>query len=323
MTAFFESNVAPGISISIGVGDSIVWSKGYGFADLEQKVPVDPEVTKFRVGSVAKPITGAALGCLIEQEKIKLDADVRKYLPDFPKKEHSFTVRQLAGHLAGIRHYKNNEAYISEHYDTVTQALQIFKDDPLVSAPGEEWNYSSYGFNLLSAVMEAASKKGFLKLVEECVFNPLDMKNTVADDVREVIPGRGRYYFIKEGKIFNEPVVDNSYKWASGGFLSTTNDIVKFGLAHINATFLSRETIDLLWEEQKTNDGNDTGYGMGWRIVMDDDKQMWIGHGGGAIGGTSQFWIFPEEKVVIAISSNLTELNYGDVLVKLRRVFSK
>ncbi|MEO8001591.1 MAG: serine hydrolase domain-containing protein, partial [Arenimonas sp.] len=300
----------------------LIWSKAYGYADMEQKVPVDPATTKFRVGSVAKPMTALALATLVKQGRIDLDADVRRYVPSFPQKQYPFSVRQLAGHLAGIRHYKGDEAYSRKQYSTVLESLEIFKDDPLIAVPGEQWKYSSYGYNLLSAVIEQASGKPFLDYMDESVFIPLGMTATVPDRLNVLIPNRGRYYLRLDGKIYNEPEVDNSYKWASGGILSTTDDLARFGLAHMNSQLVSPDIRSMLWTEQKTSDGKPTGYGIGWRIESNWDKgHQWIGHGGGSIGGTTSMWLLVDSGLVIAIASNQTELDYGDLLPRLAKLF--
>jgi serine beta-lactamase-like protein LACTB, mitochondrial len=321
VSQFVKDSGAPGVSVSVGMQGRLIWSKGYGYADIEQHVLIDPAATKFRVGSVAKPMTALALVKLVTQARIDIDADARRYVPAFPKKPYAFTVRQLAGHLAGIRHYAGDEAYSRKHYSNVIDSLDIFKDDPLLGAPGEEWKYSSYGYNLLSAVIEQAAEKPFLDYMSESVFVPLGMTATVPDQLKELVPNRGRYYFRHEGKIYNEPEVDNSYKWASGGFLSTTDDLARFGLAHMNTEQVSPAMLSLLWIEQKTSDGKDVGYGIGWRIVLDDEGNRWIGHGGGSIGGTTQLWLFPESGLVIAMASNLTELDYVDLLPRLRKLY--
>lgn len=320
--AFLEASGAPGLSVSVGRCDRIVWSEGFGLADLEQRVPVDPAATRFRVGSVAKPMTALALATLATQGRIDLDADVRRYLPAFPEKAQPFTVRQLAGHLAGVRHYRGEEAYSQTRYASVVASLDVFKDDPLVAVPGAEWNYSSYGYNLLSAVIEVGAGQPFLDYLDATVFGPLGMTATGPDHVDQLVPNRGRYYLRRDGKILNEPPVDNSNKWASGGLLSTTDDLARFGLAHFDDRWISPEVRQLLWTEQATTTGVATGYGIGWRIVVDAEGQRWLGHGGGAIGGTSQFWLFPEDRLVIAMASNLTELDYGDLLARLRKLFA-
>jgi serine beta-lactamase-like protein LACTB, mitochondrial len=318
---FVESSGPPGLSMSVGWCDHLVWSKGFGAADIEQNVHVDPATTKFRVGSIAKPMTAYALVSLAVQGRIDIDADVRRYVPAFPKKAHDFSVRQLAGHLAGIRHYAGSEAYSRVHYASVGDSLAIFANDPLVITPGEKWSYSSYGYNLLSAVIEQAADKPFLDVMAESVFTPLGMTATGPDRIDEIMPNRGRYYVRRGGRLYNEPEVDNSYKWASGGLLSTTDDLARFGLAHMNDRQVTPEMRTLLWTEQKTVAGTGTGYGIGWRIVVDAEGNRWVGHGGGSIGGTSQLWLFPEHHLVIATASNQSELDYGDLLSRLRKLF--
>lgn len=326
---FVADSGAPGVSVSVGLNGRLIWSEGVGYADLEQHVLVDPASTKFRIGSVAKPLTALALVTLVSQGRIDLDADVRRYVPVFPKKKYPFTVRQLAGHLAGIRHYVGDEPYLRKQYSSVLESLDVFKDDPLMGVPGEAWKYSSYGYNLLSAVIEQAAGKPFLDYMAGSIFVPLGMTATVPDHINELVPNRGRYYVRKDGKIYNEPEVDNSYKWASGGFLSTTDDLVRFGLAHLGSQRVTPAMRSLLWTEQKTTAGKGTGYGMGWRILVDKDWNIvpgekgdkWIGHGGGSIGGTTQFWLLPDRGLVIAIASNLTELDFGDLLPRLGKIF--
>lgn len=321
LTEFFEASGAPGLAVSVGRDGALLWSRGHGFADLEQQVPVDPARTRFRIGSVAKPITALALVQLVEQGKIQLDQNVRTYVPRFPPKAHDFSVRQLAGHLAGIRHYREGESYLRKRFGSVEAGLTLFQDDPLIGAPGEQWRYSSHGYNLLSAVIEQAAERAFPDVLVSSVFAPLDMQATVVDELAEIIPQRGRYYLRRDGRNYNEPEVDNSYKWASGGLLSTTEDMLRFGLAHFDDSKVTPAMRELLWTEQHTNAGEPTGYGIGWRIVVDGEGHRWIGHGGGSIGGTSQLWLFPDDGLVIACASNLTELNYADLLPRLRAVF--
>ena len=323
MSQFVKDSGAPGLSVSVGIQGRLIWSKGYGYADIEQQVPVDPTSTKFRVGSVAKPMTALALVKLVTQKRIDLDADVRRYVPAFPKKKNAFTVRQLAGHLACIRHYAGDEAYSRKHYSSVIESLNIFKDDPLICVPGAEWKYSSYGYNLLSAVIEQAAEKPFLDYMAESVFVPLGMTATGPDQLKELVPNRGRYYLRINGKIYNEPEVDNSYKWASGGFLSTTDDLARFGLAHMNNQLVTSEMRNLLWTEQKTTAGKGTGYGIGWRTELDGKRNRWIGHGGGSIGGTTMLWLYLDDGMVISMASNQTELDYGDILPRLQTLFAE
>jgi CubicO group peptidase (beta-lactamase class C family) len=303
--AWMASTQAPGVSVAVSRGGRIVWSEGIGCADLEQQVPVTP-ITRFRVGSVSKPLTAALLGLLVQEGRLDLDAPVQTYVPDFPKKAWPITTRQLAGHLAGVRHYKGDEFEIRDHYDTVRAGLAIFENDPLLFEPGTKFSYSSYGWNLISAVLEGAAHERFLPMMQARVFDPAGMAHTSPDEPDRIVPDRGRFYTRAEetGEVVNAGYVDNSYKWAGGGFLSTTEDLVTFGNAMLEGRLLRPETVRLLWTSQKTNDGKETGYGMGWDTGVDEKGRRRIAHSGGAQGGTAYLLIYPEERLVMAMLVN-------------------
>jgi serine beta-lactamase-like protein LACTB, mitochondrial len=249
----------PGLSVAVAVDGRIVYSEGFGYADLEERVPVWA-TTKFRIGSVSKPLTAVALVQLVEQGKVDLDAPVQNYVPTFPDKGAQITPRMLTGHLAGIRHYQGDEFLIAKHYDNVVEGLQIFQADPLVAPPGTKFNYSSYGFNVLSAVIQNSSGQEFLAYMHEHVFGPLGLRSTIEDQPAEIIEQRARFYTRrKDQPVLNAPFVDNSYKWAGGGFLSSAEDLARFGSALLQPGFLKPESLRLLFTSQKTSDGKETG----------------------------------------------------------------
>ena len=256
----------PGLALAVAVNGRLVYAEGFGYADLEQRVPAWP-ATKFRIGSISKPLTAVALMQLVEEGKVDLDAPVQRYVPSFPKKGAKITPRLLAGHLAGIRHYKGDEFLIARHYDSVLEGLRVFEDDPLIAPPGVKFSYSSYGFNLLSAVIESGARQPFVAYMQEHVFTPLGLIGTMADQNRPLIEQRSRFYERKkDGALDNAPYVDNSYKWAGGGFLSNAEDLVRFGSALLRPGFLSEKSLRLLFTSQKTIAGQETGYGIGWFI---------------------------------------------------------
>jgi serine beta-lactamase-like protein LACTB, mitochondrial len=294
----------PGVTLAVAVDGRMVYAEGFGYADLEQRVPVWPG-TKFRIASDSKPLTAAGLMLLVEQGKVDLDAPVQKYVPSFPDKAAKITPRMLAGHLAGIRHYKDDEFLISRHYDSVVEGLKIFADDPVVSPPGKEFHYSSYGFNLLSAVIESAAGEDFLSYMHERVFAPLGLRHTLEDQTTEIIEQRARpYRRTPDGTVKNAPFVDNSYKWAGGGFLSTAEDLVKFGSALLQPGFLKPESLRLLFSSQKTTDGKETGYGIGWSVGTSKSGQKVYAHNGGAAGGSSRLILYPDAHLVVAMICN-------------------
>ena len=225
---FVRQQRIPGFSIAVGQGGRILWSAGFGWADVEQKVPVTRE-TRFRTGSVAKPLTAAAAVLLHQRGALDLDRPVREYLPAFPRKAFDFTPRQLAGHLAGIRHYEDGRPLSQKRYASVAESFELFADKPLLHRPGTRYRYSSYGYVLLSAVIEAAARAPFLEHMQRYVFDPLGMTSTSPEYGREVHPRRAAFYVRKAGQLQAAPFKDFSYIWAAGGFLTTPADLVRFG----------------------------------------------------------------------------------------------
>ncbi|MEP6994612.1 MAG: serine hydrolase domain-containing protein [Acidobacteriota bacterium] len=305
IAAWMESTQAPGVSIAASRDGRLIWSQGIGCADLEQQVPMSTR-SCLRIGSVSKPLTSALLGLLVEDGKLDLDAAVQTYVPDFPKKAWPITTRQLAGHLAGVRHYNPGEFEIRDHYATVREGLAIFEKDPLLFEPGTKFSYSSYGWNLISAVLEGAAKEPFLSLMQRRVFGSAGMVHTAADDPTPIVPDRARFYTRTEEthEVVNAGYVDNSYKWAGGGFLSTAEDLVTFANALLEGRLLKPETVQALWTSQKTSDGKPTEYGIGWGVSRDEKGRRKISHSGGAQGGTANLLIFPDDRFVIAMIVN-------------------
>ncbi|MXZ70361.1 MAG: beta-lactamase family protein [Acidobacteria bacterium] len=296
----------PGIAIAVSVNGETIWSEGFGYANLEHRVPMLPSV-KFRVGSISKSMTAAAVAKLVEEGRLDVDLPIQQYVPSFPEKAYPITTRQLGGHLGGIRHYEGDENFIRDPYPTVLDGLTIFADDPLLHEPGTRYSYTSHGFNLISAVVEGAAKQPFLDMMRESVFRPLGMRDTVADFVTPIIPGRTSYYVRDaEGHVVNAPFVNNSYKWAGGGFLSTTEDVLTFANAHLDDKFLSEESRKLLFTEQRTRDGEGVGYGFGWFVRTRDDGRRLLSHSGGSVGGTSLMVMEPSTRVVVVGLINLT-----------------
>src|SRR3989440_9427108 len=225
------SSHIPGVQVAVAIDGTLVWSEGFGYADAARRRPIT-RATQFRIGSVSKPLTAAAVALLYEQGKLDLDAPVQRYVPTFPDKGHPITTRQLAGHLAGIRHYRDREFFQTRRFATVRDGLAIFQDDSLLFPPGTRFSYSSYGWNLVSAVVEGAAGDDFRSYISAHVFRPLGLTHTAPDRTDSLIPERTQFYDAESGGAYHvAPPVDNSYKWAGGGFVSTAEDLVKFGSA--------------------------------------------------------------------------------------------
>ncbi|WP_416864958.1 MAG: serine hydrolase domain-containing protein [Imperialibacter sp.] len=311
----------PGIDVAVAINGEIVWSQGFGYADLEHEAPVKAGYSLFRIGSVSKPITSAAMGTLMDAGQLDLTQPVQTYVPDFPEKRYPITVKQVGGHIGGIRHYRGQEMLSAAYYPTVTEGLNIFKDDTLLFAPGTKYSYSSYGFNLLSAVVEGASGQDFLPFVQKNVFDALQMNHTTPDINHQIIPGRVSFYDVDSlGNIVNATYVDNSYKWAGGGFISCTTDLIKFGEAHRTGTFLSDSVRSILLTSQTLADGKVTGYGVGWG-VWEKNGRKGFGHTGGSVGGITDFRVYPKEGLILVLLSNSSVTKYGNVSDRIVELF--
>lgn len=309
----------PGLSVAVAAEGQLIWSDAVGFADLEQRIPMWPH-SRFRIASISKPITAAAAALLHSRESLDVDLPVQHYVPEFPEKHWTVTTRQLGAHLGGIRSYRAGEMLSNTPYSTVLDGLDIFAQDSLIHEPGSRYLYSSYGWNLISAVIEGASGEPFLDHMRRVVFLPLGMLDTIADHPDSLIAHRVRFYVRNsDGETLNAPAVDNSYKWAGGGFLSTPVDVVRFGLAHLDNSFLDDSAHSLLFTEQSTTAGEPVRYGFGWRLETDSSGRRYLMHSGGAIGGSSQLTIQPETGVVVAVMVNMSDadLEVAEELVQL------
>ena len=309
----------PGMSAAIATDSDVCYSKGFGEADVENGVPATPE-TRYRTASIAKSLTAALILSLMEEGRLDLDQEVQHYCPEFPKKEFPITTRQLLGHLAGIRHYKNpEEAASTQHFFNLKSALTTFCDDPLLCEPGTKFHYTTFGYNLLGTLAETAGERSFVELLSEKLLRPAGMKDTVVDDHFALIHGRTRGYIratksvleklpaghnLIEGRLYNAPLHDTSMKIPGGGLLSTAPDLVRFAAALHTGKLLKRATCELMWTIQKTADGKETGYGLGWRIKRHSGRKV-VWHTGGQSGTSTVLVLFPETGTSVALMSNL------------------
>jgi CubicO group peptidase (beta-lactamase class C family) len=300
---FIDETGVNGMQVCVSRDGEIKWLGLFGDSNSQAQTPVAAQ-TKFRINSISKSITSLALLKLVSEGKLNLDAPIQNYLPEFPAKKYPITARQLAGHLAGIRDYHEenlNDLIRTEHYSSSIDALNIFKDDTLLFEPGTRFHYSSYGWNLLGALIEKITGKHYLDYMKESVFDPMGMSSTMGDDATLTIPNRSAFY-----DLTGQPndLGDISYKYASGGILSTAGDLVKFGNQILNDKNVSSKQRDLLFESQKTTERKVTGYGLGWYTGVDrNGHRIWY-HAGDSFSSSSWLVIYPDKKLVIALLAN-------------------
>jgi CubicO group peptidase (beta-lactamase class C family) len=340
MRAVVAERNLPGLSVAVGAGDDIVWAEGFGWADTENRTPVSPS-TRFRIGTASIVLTSAAVGLLVERGRLKLDDEIQTYVPDFPKKQWPVTLRQLMGHVAGVRNDGGDEGPLfAQHCERPGDALQFFADSPLLFEPGTEYRYSSYGWILMSAAVEAAADEPFLAFMRTQVFEPLGMNDTKADAGAEPIPNQAISYFPRfaadprYGPDLMRDIDLSCYAGASA-FLSTPSDLVRFGLA-MNGSLrqgsgadgrklLQASTVRLFQTPQRLRSGTETGYGLGWDLetaTLAGEQVRVVGHDGDVLGGmAASLLMLPERSLVVAVMSNTSYADTYSVGLKIAEAF--
>ena len=296
----------PGLSAAVVQGDQVVWAQGFGVADVEQGVMVRPE-SVFRIASISKPITAVAVMQLVERGLVSLEDPIQKYVPSYPRKpQGEIRIRHLLTHTSGIRHYKGNEFSLAESFPSLDRAIAVFRNDPLESAPGERYLYSTYGYNLLQGVVEQVTSRTFEEYLRSAVFGPAGMTTTYLERPQEIVRHRVRQYVRGTTPLswLNAPYVDLSVKWAGGGIISTAGDIARFDIALNQGKLLRADTLEAMYTSARLTNGNQTGYGLGWMVNQQGSRQF-VAHSGGAMGGTTYLLREPKARTAAVIFANL------------------
>ncbi len=321
-----EQNL-PGLSVAAAVGQDIVWTEGFGWADLEKRVPVAPEM-RFRIGHASKALTSAAVGLLLEKRRLHLDVEIQTYVPAFPRKQWPVTLRQLMGHVAGVRHYRDTEwgDKPSVHCERASEGLQSFANDPLLFEPETQYRYSTYGWVLVSAAVEAAANEPFSAFMRAQIFEPLGMAGTTYDSPKAHIPDRATSYYryLERERTTN---VDYSCFAGAGAFLSTPSDLVRFGMALTRGTFLQPATVSMLQTRQQLTSGEDTDYGLGWMldtVELAGEPTRLASHASRTIEGASTSLLtFPERGLVVAVMANISFADTKSIALNVAQAFAE
>jgi CubicO group peptidase (beta-lactamase class C family) len=320
----------PGVSVAVGVGGDIVWAEGFGWADLEKRTPVTP-ATRFRIGTASTALTSAAVGRLLEQKRLDLDEEIQTYVPEFPTRESPVTLRQLMGHLAGIRNDGGDEGpLLSQHCKRPVEALDAFARRPLLFEPGSQYRYSSYGWIVMSAAIETAAQEPFLTVMQKQVFDPAGMHETVADSSTPMAERATPYFprFAADPRYGPDVMRDIDLSCYAGAsvFVSTPSDLVRFGIAINDGRLLQPATVESLQTSQRLPSGQETGYGLGWdleTVMLNGEPARTVGHDGDVLGGlAASLMTFRERRIVIAVASNISYADTAVIALKVAEPFA-
>ncbi|MHB1204759.1 MAG: serine hydrolase domain-containing protein [Rhodospirillaceae bacterium] len=296
---------APGLSIAVALNDKMVYSAGFGLADVENEVPARAD-TVYRIASISKTFAATSILQLADRKKLKIDDLISATVPSFP---HPVTLRQIMTHSSGIRHYKPGESNSMVRFDTLEDAIKIFKDDPLLFPPNTKNQYSSYAFNLLQGPVEKLSGQPLETYLGENIFKPAGLTSTSLELGERIVPHRARPYDrAKDGTLRNSPYVDNSIKWLGGGLISTAEDLIRFNIALNQGKLVSAESLKLMSAPNKLNDGTVSEYSVGWEL-SDDKGAHYVDKYGSGTGVSTYLLRIPEKHYAVAVLINLSHGN--------------
>lgn len=306
-------NNAPGTVIYLTKGNEILYKKTFGKANIELDVDMQLDAV-FRIGSITKQFTACAILKLVEQGKVSLQDDIRKYIPDFPTKSKMITIEALLTHTAGIKNYTGLSTFTEElkRKDlSPTALINLFKDEALEYEPGTNYKYSNSGYVLLGNIIEKVTGQSYATYVEEHIFKPLGMRNSHFDDPVKIIKGRVSGYSQKNGNYQNTNFLSMTLPYAAGSLASTPEDIQIWYNALSNGLFLKPETLKNAFTSFRLTNGRLTGYGYGWEIGNVKGSPS-VKHTGVINGFYTYVAYLPEEQITISIfrnSDNLTDLD--------------
>ena len=305
LDALVSTNGVPGMGASVWREGEVVWIGCSGRRDVAADLPVRHD-TVFRLASVSKAITATAVAKLSEEGRLDLDAPVAGMLPWLASDWLPISVRQLAAHTSGLPHYQAVDADRgSVHYASSRDAVSIFADRQLLSRPGTTYEYSSWGYTLIGAVIEAQSGQSFLDYIATQVTPGLQIQ---ADSSGSGL-GVSRPYEIGDGTPRELPLHDFSYTWPGGGLAATPEALARFGGSVLNGHVVSASTWDSMLQPARLHTGGpvrerDYHVGLGWRVGTDADGALIAHHAGVTYGARSALVLWPEEDTAASVLSN-------------------
>jgi CubicO group peptidase (beta-lactamase class C family) len=295
---------APGAAVIVTRKGQALFRKGYGMADLELQVPIEPDMV-FRLGSVTKQFTAVAILMLEEEGKLSVSDPITKFLTDYPTQGQTITVEHLLTHTSGIRSYTEMPEWLPQWRKdfTLSELIDFFKNQPMDFAPDERWLYDNSGYILLGAIIEKASGQSYEDFIRTKIFEPLGMKHSYYDHTERIIPKRVKGYERTSSGFQNAAYLSMTQPYAAGSLASSVDDLALWDSALWSNKLLKPESLAKAHKAHVLKTGRVTGYGYGWAIGTYEGHRT-VEHGGGINGFATYALSLPDDRVFVAILTN-------------------
>jgi len=316
LTQTYKPN-EPGASVIVVKDGKVILRKGYGMANLELGVPVEPDMV-FRLGSVTKQFTAVAILMLAERGKLSLDDDLTKFLPDYPTKGQKISIEHLLTHTSGIKNYTSLPEWLAAWRKDVTvkEIVDLFKDQPMDFAPGEKWSYSNSGYILLGAIIERVSGQTYQDFMQQNIFTPLGMKHSHYDNTARLIPRRVNGYSKTSEGYQNAAYLSMTQPFSAGALMSSVDDLALWDGALYTEKLVKQESLKRAWTPHLLNNNKSAHYGYGWSMSAYESHPI-IEHSGGVNGFATYALRLPADRIFVAILTNRDSMGPGAVAFKI------
>ncbi len=306
----------PGAVVLVAEKGRVVYRKAFGMADLELGIAMKPEMV-FEIGSMTKQMTAVAVLMLIEEGKLSLQDEITKYIPDYPVQGHKITIHHLLTHTSGIKSYTSMQDWqpLWRKDLTPSEMIDVFKNQPMDFAPGEQYLYNNSAYFMLGYIIEKASGLSYAQFLKERIFEPLKMNNSYYGSHEQIIPLRASGYQKKEDFV-NAEYLSLTQPYAAGSVMSCVDDLLTWQMAIRDNKLVKKETIQLAFTDYRLIDGKPIHYGYGW-VLNEINGSPTIEHSGGIFGYTTNGIWLPEEDVYVVMLTNRDDFGPSDISTRL------
>ena len=306
----------PSASLAVVQNGQIVYTKGYGKARLDPPEAAEPSM-RYSIGSVSKQFTAAAILLLEQQGKLSLDDKVAKYLPDLTRASE-VTIRMLLSHTSGYQDYWPEDYLMPPMYEPTTSQhiIETWGKKPLDFDPGTKWQYSNTNFVIAGRIVEMVSEEPVMQFLEEHIFRPLGMKEVWNSDLKKLgetdAEGYTRYAL---GPLRPAPKEGAGWMFAAGELAMPAYDLAQWDISLMDRSLLSEKSYGEMFTAVKLKDGSDSHYSLGLS-VRDTGGHLLLEHSGEVMGFTSENYVYPNDKVAIAVLTNQDAARAAGVIAR-------